>query len=274
MNKYMTMIMMVFLLLSMTAVSAQTLNLEARTDKDWYITGETVSWSIYAWTDSTNNRGIANLTVNLDDSTVDTLNIADTTGSILMVDLELADTDFGIANKFKMMMPGTLSGSTPQLVDIMAGQLPNDKQLYIASDGIPHLFCKGSYVVTTLGTHDLEVEFNSANYYHMSSPYAAVPFTLHFETNKTFEVYPEPSVCGDMGTVYLDSDINEDCYVNLLDYSIMAHYWLTTCIAPEFCRGADIAGSDDYIDINDLAQLASQWLNCTDPAESACDIYW
>ncbi len=46
--------------------------------------------------------------------------------------------------------------------------------------------------------------------------------------------------CGEPGTVYLAVDLNTDCYVNL----------------------------------GDLAVLATKWLWCTDPANPACDQYW
>ena len=46
--------------------------------------------------------------------------------------------------------------------------------------------------------------------------------------------------CGAPGTVYLDTDMNHDCYVNLMDF----------------------------------ASLASDWLKCTDPGNTECDQYW
>ena len=50
----------------------------------------------------------------------------------------------------------------------------------------------------------------------------------------------EPQQCGDAGTVYLGGDLNEDCYLDLADFSA----------------------------------LAVEWLHCTDPAETECDPYW
>jgi len=49
-----------------------------------------------------------------------------------------------------------------------------------------------------------------------------------------------PEVCGEPGTVYLPMDFNEDCKV----------------------------------DIEDFAEFAAGWLQCTDPALSSCDQYW
>ena len=48
------------------------------------------------------------------------------------------------------------------------------------------------------------------------------------------------NACGDEGTVYLDTDLNTDCYVNLLDFSF----------------------------------LTDDWMHCTDPENSDCDPYW
>lgn len=49
-----------------------------------------------------------------------------------------------------------------------------------------------------------------------------------------------PYECGDPGTQYLDYDYNTDCYVNLVDFAV----------------------------------FAGVWLQCTDPAQAACDQYW
>ena len=50
----------------------------------------------------------------------------------------------------------------------------------------------------------------------------------------------EPNYCGDFGTVYFDADLVPDCYVKF----------------------------------DDFALLASEWLYCTDPTDSNCDLYW
>ena len=53
-------------------------------------------------------------------------------------------------------------------------------------------------------------------------------------------LYERMGVCGDPGTEYLDYDFNEDCDV----------------------------------DEEDMAQLADEWLNCTDPANPYCDQFY
>ena len=54
-----------------------------------------------------------------------------------------------------------------------------------------------------------------------------------------YDVQP-PFECGDTGTVYTTGDVNEDCYTDLTDFGL----------------------------------LAAGWLQCTDPANSACDDFW
>ena len=41
-----------------------------------------------------------------------------------------------------------------------------------------------------------------------------------------------PTACGESGTEYLPADVNQDCYVNLADFAMMAQQWLL-CTNPE-----------------------------------------
>jgi len=76
------------------------------------------------------------------------------------------------------------------------------------------------------------------------------------------------------GTVFLDSDLNGDCYVNWQDFSVFAGQWLASgCGSPDWCDGADL-NQDTDVNWADFSVFASQWLHCTDPAEPACDQYW
>lgn len=56
----------------------------------------------------------------------------------------------------------------------------------------------------------------------------------------TYNEITGPQYCGDDGTVYLSADINQDCYVEWADFG----------------------------------QFASQWQQCTDPANTTCNQYW
>lgn len=89
-----------------------------------------------------------------------------------------------------------------------------------------------------------------------------------------FSIVPEPNACGDPGTVYLAADISLDCYVNSVDFAILASGWgQSGCNDPLWCNGADI-NRDGAVNEFDLLWLADQWLACTDPAEPFCDVYY
>ena len=72
------------------------------------------------------------------------------------------------------------------------------------------------------------------------------------------------------------SDLNDDCNVNLIDYSILSEAWLSFCPDPPYdcnmidcnaitndanipCQLADIY-NDGFVDMDDLGQLAEDWL--------------
>jgi O-glycosyl hydrolase len=73
----------------------------------------------------------------------------------------------------------------------------------------------------------------------------------------------------------LDSDLNGDCYVNLLDLEIMAYYWLNTnCSASENCEGADFVPTDNTVDFLDFADFGPQWRQCNNPLDANCTPNW
>ncbi len=73
----------------------------------------------------------------------------------------------------------------------------------------------------------------------------------------------------------LDSDLNGDCYVNLLDLEIMADYWLhNDCTAPGNCQGADFAPTNGTVDFFDFADFGSQWMQCNNPQDANCVPNW
>ncbi|KPK76170.1 MAG: hypothetical protein AMJ79_07855 [Phycisphaerae bacterium SM23_30] len=65
----------------------------------------------------------------------------------------------------------------------------------------------------------------------------------------------------------IPGDLNEDCYVNLIDLWMMTGQWLQ-------CTGgsADIYddGGDGCVNLLDYARLASSWLQCSDYQNSRC----
>jgi len=70
---------------------------------------------------------------------------------------------------------------------------------------------------------------------------AAFTGTIYFD-DIYIGVLPQadPQQCGDSGTTYLAADLNHDCYVNF----------------------------------EDMAKMAQNWVKCTNPADTACNQYW
>lgn len=54
---------------------------------------------------------------------------------------------------------------------------------------------------------------------------------------------------------YYEADLNKDCYVNLIDYAILAGEWLD-----DFLADMAPAGGDGIVNMRDFSLLASQWL--------------
>ncbi|MBI9018526.1 MAG: hypothetical protein JEZ07_14835 [Phycisphaerae bacterium] len=259
------------LVFSISEVQAATVNARIITDKPLYLVGQTVNWEIQVWALSGGNQGIGGISLNLADSFNEVLTPAVSTGT-LMLDLELTDTDFGLAEKFFFASGGLFNPTSATLEDIFIAQFPDDRVLNIANDNIPHTLCKGSFTATALGTHDLTVAIVEATYWPNASA-AATDFQTQNITNATFKVVPVPTICGQIGTVFLPGDISGDCYINLEDFAILSVNWLSVNCGVTGCNGANLDADND-VDLDDLAILVANWLACSDPANSACDAYW
>ena len=94
----------------------------------------------------------------------------------------------------------------------------------------------------------------------------------------------------------ITSDLNQDCYVNLLDFALFTTDWLKCnnptdggCDhsslpepPPSICHGLWQSGygidadlnHDCYIDVSDLAVFTDEWLECNDPCNPACTPSW
>jgi len=73
----------------------------------------------------------------------------------------------------------------------------------------------------------------------------------------------------------LDSDLNGDCYVNLLDLEIMADHWLNTnCAASGNCQGADFVPTDNTVNFLDFADFGPEWRQCNNPQDANCTPNW
>jgi hypothetical protein len=73
----------------------------------------------------------------------------------------------------------------------------------------------------------------------------------------------------------LESNLcNDDCFVNMLDFAVLASQWgRTDCAAPDYCQGADFLINDKRngtVDISDAAVLIGEWLQCELLYENDC----
>ncbi len=296
-----------------------TINVQVVTDRGVYGTGDTVYWTVYAWASKGDNRGVALLSADLDDSTPDTLELP-------WVDADQFEgSAYGTMQKFVKLVDPVISPVPPELRGIIVMQLPTDRRLDIGNDGRQdHVLAKGSYTVASRGRHTLAAVLNGANYWPDPVSTASRAFELinsypayfmvgglegdvngdycvdmaDFATVAAWWASTEchmPPYCGgaditrdgvvDLGDAAivagqwlscedpgggLSGDINGDRYVNMVDLSMLAKWWGSSqCHLPPYCGGADISG-DGQIDLRDAAVVASQWLWCDDPANSAC----
>jgi hypothetical protein len=83
-------------------------------------------------------------------------------------------------------------------------------------------------------------------------------------------VYENPNI--QAGSYGLISDINGDCYVDLLDLGIIASYWLhTDCGVPNNnCGGTDFIPTDGTVNFVDFSDFAVDWMRCNNPQDSNC----
>jgi len=87
---------------------------------------------------------------------------------------------------------------------------------------------------------------------------------------------PDYQDCNDVqaGDDGLVSDINGDCYVDLLDVEIIAGHWLhTDCAGLDDCEKADFEPDGD-VDLVDFSDFAADWLNCNEPGDLNCTPNW
>jgi GH35 family endo-1,4-beta-xylanase len=87
---------------------------------------------------------------------------------------------------------------------------------------------------------------------------------------------PDYQDCNDVkaGGHGLVSDLNGDCYVNLLDVEIISQYWLhTDCSGFGNCEKADMEPDGD-VDFADFRDFAVGWLQCNDPQDAGCTPNW
>jgi hypothetical protein len=54
-------------------------------------------------------------------------------------------------------------------------------------------------------------------------------------------------------------DLNQDNYVDFLDFAIFANYWLGTCSGPDWCKSSDL-DQNGVVNFNDLRIFVEYWL--------------
>ncbi len=251
--------------ISASVAFSATVNVRIQSDKDRYHVGDTVSWTVYAWSNSPlpqdqyPNRGISFLSIHLDDDTADAM----MPPFIDALDTEFLNSDFGVADNFEKLADGTPQQSPPDVWEISVTQQPFNRHLEVANDDWNgHVLAHGSYTVTVLGEHTITpIYYATGAQYWVDATGPARPF----ETKNTFPA---------SFTVVLKADINTDYYVNIADYAMLSARWKRAdCADSDDCDGADI-NSDGIVDFVDLASLATQWLSCTDPDNPFCDQFW
>ena len=79
------------------------------------------------------------------------------------------------------------------------------------------------------------------------------------------------AVCGDAGHPYPIGDLTHDCYVDEQDLEMFAGQWMAVgCAGPAWCEGADLDHAVNNVNLQDLAVLAANWMNCTNPSPPCC----
>lgn len=81
--------------------------------------------------------------------------------------------------------------------------------------------------------------------------------------NADIDAVSDVSSCGDWKHPYPAGDITKNCKVDLVDFAVLANYWMTEI--KELNSPADTADleDDNYIDFDDLIILTDSWLNCS-----------
>jgi rhamnogalacturonyl hydrolase YesR len=125
---------------------------------------------------------------------------------------------------------------------------------------------------TLLSTSDYvdDTAINGTTYYYV----ATAVDTNDNESGNSTEATAMPwyQTCAELqaGGAGLESDLNGDCYVNYKDLEVIANYWLSSCIEPDNCGGADFGPADGVVDLLDYGSFAVQWLECNDPEDPNC----
>ncbi|MGD0077673.1 MAG: hypothetical protein ABSB91_03490 [Sedimentisphaerales bacterium] len=152
----------------------------------------------------------------------------------------------------------------------------NGYNLYRSTtSGTGYVKLNGSLLITS--DYNDSAVTNGTTYYYVVT---AVDLAGHESVNST-EVSAKPNYqnCADAiaDGHRLTADLGGagDCYVNFLDFVVLANHWLDTgCAGSGNCDGADFVPTDGVVDIYDLGDFANQWLTCNDPTNPNCTQNW
>ena len=75
--------------------------------------------------------------------------------------------------------------------------------------------------------------------------------------------------CGEPGQIYRSADLSRDCYVNLIDLAFLASEWMDYTESEQDYLTGDI-NKDRSVDMKDLKILADEFLKCTDLRDLDC----
>jgi O-glycosyl hydrolase len=124
---------------------------------------------------------------------------------------------------------------------------------------------------------------NSAIYQSTSNAYFAyigtfstsTPVFLPHQSITTIHLTGFANCAGVQAGGYgLASDLNGDCYVDLMDLQIMADNWLQNSSAISDWQNGDFAPTDGTVDFLDFADFGAEWRQCNNPLDANCTPNW
>jgi len=187
-----TVVALLGILVWTSVASAATISMSVTTDKDTYLPGEMVHWTIYAWASSGDNAGVALLSADLADSLGEVFNAALTSGG--GPTFELQGTGYGVDEWFILQSAGN-PGVAGQLQDILVNQSPSFPKYNIGnvgSESLALVYAQGEFEATMMGVHTLSASVRAANYWPTGGG-SAQDFGTKIGGNTQFEVVPEPA---------------------------------------------------------------------------------
>lgn len=95
-------------------------------------------------------------------------------------------------------------------------------QLYLEGHGLLEAVGSGDVSVPVISeSRNILMQASTPEHWTISDTF--MPYAVH-----VYRLYsvPTPQQCGDIGSVHPVNDLNNDCYVNFLDFAVLANDWL------------------------------------------------